>query len=59
MGFDKLKASVMSLAEKYTPGKDSLKGKVAIVTGATAGLLPLFFNTVRCLHHSSGLYVLY
>ena len=27
----------MSLAEKYTPGKDSLKGKVAIVTGATAG----------------------
>ena len=37
MGFDKFKASAMSLAELYTPGKDSLKGKVAIVTGATAG----------------------
>ena len=38
MGFDKFKASAMSLAEKYTPGKDSLKGKVAIVTGASGGI---------------------
>ena len=37
MGFDKFKASAMSLAEKYAPGKESLKGKVAIVTGASAG----------------------
>ena len=38
MALDNFKASAMSIAEQHAPGKDSLQGKVAIVTGASAGL---------------------
>ena len=38
MLFDKLQSNAIDVAERHAPGTDSLKGKVAIVTGATHGV---------------------
>jgi NAD(P)-dependent dehydrogenase (short-subunit alcohol dehydrogenase family) len=38
MGLDKFKPTAMSIADSLAPGKQSLEGKVAIVTGASAGV---------------------
>ena len=38
MGLDKFKPTAMSIADMHAPGKQSLEGRVAIVTGATAGV---------------------
>jgi len=38
MLFDKLQSNAIDVADRHAPGTDSLKGKVAIVTGATHGV---------------------
>ena len=38
MGLDKFKPTAMSIADVHAPGTQSLEGRVAIVTGATAGV---------------------